>query len=56
MGLWISLSTDAHQTDHLRFMELAVGTAQRAWIGPERVLNTLDYEDLLSWLKARRGV
>lgn len=56
MGLWVSLSTDAHQTDHLRFMELAVGTAQRAWIGPERVLNTLDYEDLLSWLKARRGV
>lgn len=56
MGLWVSLSTDAHQTDHLRFMELAVGTAQRAWIGPERVLNVLDYEDLLAWLKARRGL
>ncbi len=55
MGLWVSLSTDAHQTDHLRFMELAVGTAQRAWIGPERVLNVLDLKDLLSWLKARRG-
>jgi DNA polymerase (family 10) len=55
MGLWVSLSTDAHQVDHLRFMELAVGTAQRAWIGPERVLNTLDYEDLLARLKARRG-
>lgn len=56
MGLWISLSTDAHQADHLRFMELAVGTAQRAWIGPERVLNTLSYEDLMAWLKARRGL
>lgn len=56
MGLWVSLSTDAHQTDHLRFMELAVGTAQRAWIGPERVLNVLDYENLLAWLKARRGL
>ncbi|GAA6754553.1 DNA polymerase/3'-5' exonuclease PolX [Thermus thalpophilus] len=55
MGLWVSLSTDAHQTEHLRFMELAVGTAQRAWIGPERVLNVLSYEDLLAWLKARRG-
>jgi DNA polymerase (family 10) len=55
MGLWISLSTDAHQLDHLRFMELAVGTAKRAWIGPERVLNTLSYRELTAWLKARRG-
>ncbi|WP_018112351.1 DNA polymerase/3'-5' exonuclease PolX [Thermus igniterrae] len=55
MGLWISLSTDAHQVEHLRFMELAVGTAQRAWIGPERVLNVLSYQELLAWLKARRG-
>ncbi|MDM7324326.1 MAG: DNA polymerase/3'-5' exonuclease PolX [Thermus sp.] len=55
MGLWISLSTDAHQVEHLRFMELAVGTAQRAWIGPERVLNVLPYQELTAWLKARRG-
>lgn len=55
-GLWVSLSTDAHQTEHLRFMELAVGTAQRAWIGPERVLNVLSYEELIRWLKARRGL
>lgn len=55
MGLWVSLSTDAHQVDHLRYMELAVGTAQRAWIGKERVLNALPYEKLAAWLKARRG-
>jgi len=30
LGLTISLSTDAHATDHLRFMELAVGTRTRA--------------------------
>jgi len=56
MGLWISLSTDAHQVEHLRFMELAVGTAQRAWIGPERVLNVLSYPQLTAWLKGRRGL
>ncbi|GAA6742287.1 DNA polymerase/3'-5' exonuclease PolX [Thermus antranikianii] len=56
MGLWISLSTDAHQVEHLRFMELAVGTAQRAWIGPERVLNVLSYPELTAWLKGRRGL
>lgn len=53
MGLSFSLSTDAHQVDHLRFMELAVGNAQRAWIPPERVLNTLPLEELLSALKTR---
>lgn len=53
MGLSFSLSTDAHQVDHLRFMELAVGNAQRAWIPPERVLNTLSLEALLSVLKGR---
>lgn len=56
MGLWLSLSTDAHQVEHLRFMELAVGTAQRAWIGPERVLNVLSYPELTAWLKGRRGL
>ncbi len=51
LGLTISLSTDAHATDHLRYMELAVGTAQRAWLGPEQVLNTRGLEELLEWLK-----
>uniref|UniRef100_UPI0025F5744C PHP domain-containing protein n=1 Tax=Oceanithermus sp. TaxID=2268145 RepID=UPI0025F5744C len=52
LGLTISLSTDAHATDHLRYMELAVGTAQRAWLGPEQVLNTRGLEELLEWLKS----
>jgi len=51
LGLMVSLSTDAHATDHLRYMELAVGTAQRAWLGPEQVLNTRGLEELLGWLK-----
>lgn len=55
MGLFFSLSTDAHQLDHLRFMELAVGTAQRAWLGPQQILNTRPLADLLDWLRAVRG-
>ncbi|MGQ9754030.1 MAG: DNA polymerase/3'-5' exonuclease PolX [Thermaceae bacterium] len=51
MGLSFSLSTDAHQVDHLRLMELAVGYAQRAWIPKERVLNTLPLGDLLRALR-----
>ncbi|WP_457630124.1 DNA polymerase/3'-5' exonuclease PolX [Oceanithermus sp.] len=55
LGLMVSLSTDAHATDHLRFMELAVGTAQRAWLGPRQVLNTRDRDSLLSWLREARS-
>ncbi len=55
-GLMFTLSTDAHQKDHLRFMELAVGNAQRAWLGPEQVLNTFPLEKLLQWAKdVRKG-
>ncbi|GIW34139.1 DNA polymerase/3'-5' exonuclease PolX [Meiothermus sp.] len=55
MGLLFSLSTDAHQLDHLRFMELAVGTAQRAWLGPRQILNTRSLAALLDWLQGVRG-
>jgi DNA polymerase (family 10) len=54
MGVMISLSTDAHQIDHLRFMELAVGTAQRAWLEPAQVLNTKPLAKLLGWLEGVR--
>ncbi|MBO1437850.1 DNA polymerase/3'-5' exonuclease PolX [Meiothermus sp. CFH 77666] len=55
LGLCFSLATDAHQLDHLRFMELAVGTAQRAWLGPGQILNTRPLAALLDWLRAVRG-
>ncbi len=55
LGLLFALSTDAHQKDHLRFMELAVGNAQRAWLGPEQVLNTRSLPELLDWARALRG-
>ena len=56
LGLPFALSTDAHQKDHLRFMELAVGNAQRAWLGPEQVLNTRPLKELLNWAReVRKG-
>jgi len=54
MGVMISLGSDAHQIDHLRFMDLAVGTAQRAWLGPLQILNTKSLEELLGWLEGVR--
>jgi len=54
-GIFFALSTDAHQKDHLRFMELAVGNAQRAWLGPEQVLNTWPINQLLDWAQGLKN-
>ena len=52
-GVKIVLSTDAHRPEQLDFMLFGVGTAQRAWLEPEDVLNTLPAEALLEWRQRR---
>ncbi|MFM9045612.1 MAG: DNA polymerase/3'-5' exonuclease PolX, partial [Solirubrobacterales bacterium] len=39
-GVGIALTTDAHDPAHFDYMEYAVATARRAWLGPKQVLNT----------------
>ncbi|MBU3691573.1 MAG: DNA polymerase/3'-5' exonuclease PolX [Solirubrobacterales bacterium] len=39
-GVEIALTTDAHDPAHFDYMEYAVATARRAWLGPKQVLNT----------------
>ncbi len=51
LGVRLALSTDAHATDHLAFMELAVGQARRGWVEPEQVVNTRKLKDLRKLLK-----
>jgi DNA polymerase (family X) len=41
-----ALGTDAHRTFHMRFMRYGVGTARRGWLGPERVINTMDLKKI----------
>ncbi len=53
-GAAVALGTDAHTVSDLRFMELAVGLAQRGWLTPERILNTRPLPGLRSWLRQRR--
>lgn len=42
-GVEITLSTDAHHTNHLAFMRLAVAQARRAGLGPAQIRNTRPY-------------
>jgi histidinol phosphatase-like PHP family hydrolase len=54
-GTWISVGTDAHRRDELRFVEIGVATVILAGVPPERVLNLLGREELLAWVAARRS-
>lgn len=53
-GCRISLGTDAHGSQQLRFMELSAASALLAGVKPERILNCMSAEELVSWA-AKRG-
>ena len=49
-GVRISIGTDSHRTDHLRFIDLGVATARRGWAEKKDIVNTLplgEFEKLL---------
>lgn len=45
-GVQFVIDTDAHSTEHLRYMALGVAMARRGWLEAVDVLNTLEWEDL----------
>lgn len=50
-GVKIVIDTDAHHPDHLRYLEMGIGTARRGWATAKDVQNTLPVEKLLEWFK-----
>ncbi len=55
MGVKIAIDTDAHHPSHFQFLEIGIGTARRAWVKKEDVINTWEVAKLLKWAKAKRG-
>lgn len=53
--VWISLGSDAHNTDQLHFLEYALAAALKAGVRRERILNLLSLEELLQWRHERIG-
>lgn len=53
-GCTLSIDSDAHAPAGLATQEYGVGVAQRAWVTPDRVLNTLPLGELLARLKRNR--
>jgi DNA polymerase (family 10) len=55
-GVGLVISTDTHVTSQFDFMTYGVSIARRGWIEKKDVLNALEYEGLMTRLKARRVV
>jgi DNA polymerase (family 10) len=54
-GAWVSIGTDAHRLDELRFIDLGVAALIRTEFPSDRVLNFLPREGLLDWVAERRS-
>lgn len=52
LGIKLSINTDAHRADQLQLMNYGIGTARRAWLEPQNVINTWPLETLLAWVAA----
>ncbi|MHA1267474.1 MAG: DNA polymerase/3'-5' exonuclease PolX [Candidatus Helarchaeota archaeon] len=48
-GILLSIGTDAHSINQLRFMELGVAVAKRGWLEKDAILNTLPVEKLFDF-------
>jgi len=51
-GTKLSIATDAHSEDHLRYMELGIATARRGWLERSDIVNTLDLKELRRLLES----
>ncbi|HDN96338.1 MAG TPA: DNA polymerase/3'-5' exonuclease PolX [Thermoplasmatales archaeon] len=47
MGVKVSIGTDAHNKEHLKFYELGTAVARRGWAKKEDVINTYSVEKLM---------
>ncbi|WP_169982527.1 DNA polymerase/3'-5' exonuclease PolX [Microbispora sp. H10836] len=52
-GVLFAIDSDAHAVPHLANMRYGVGTAQRGWLTPERVVNTWPLDRLREFLRPR---
>ena len=50
-GAKISVNTDSHSVNELKFMEFGIGTARRGWCERKDVLNTCSLKELKKFLK-----
>ena len=45
-GVTLTISSDGHSTKALRYVELGVAQARRAWLTKEQILNTRPWPEI----------
>lgn len=50
----IAINTDAHAIEHLRFMEIGVHYAQKAWLKKELIVNTWTLAQFEAWIRRNK--
>jgi DNA polymerase (family 10) len=53
LGATITINSDGHHPDNLKWIRLGVLTARRGWAEADQVANTWDYERLMRWLRGK---
>jgi histidinol phosphatase-like PHP family hydrolase len=51
----VSIGTDAHNTEEMRFMEIGAAAAITAGIPDNRILNLLGPDDVAAWAQSHGG-
>jgi len=54
-GIMLSIGTDAHQIDQMAYLSYGVYVARRAWLKKENLLNCMELDELVRYLKKKRG-
>ncbi|GCE04496.1 DNA polymerase/3'-5' exonuclease PolX [Dictyobacter aurantiacus] len=54
-GIKIPVNPDAHSVAGIDVMRYGIGIARKGWLRPEDVLNTLDFEALMTFFHVRRS-
>ncbi|WP_107840741.1 DNA polymerase/3'-5' exonuclease PolX [Metasolibacillus meyeri] len=50
----IAINTDAHAIEHLRFMDIGVQYAQKAWLKKELIVNTWTLAQFEAWIRRNK--
>ncbi len=50
-GVKLSIDSDAHHTDHFKYLELGIAQARRAWATKADIINAWSVEKMLGFLK-----
>lgn len=50
-SLKFSIDTDSHAVDHMDLMQYGVSVARRGWLSKNDILNCMEYNELITWLR-----